>query len=227
MAESLWKYLKRPFTNKAQEAYEEEEGLKLGDKNLKSVQSDKEQLNIRRSERPQSKMTSSKNVEEYPSLSAGRGTVSNFKPTRPTTRKTSTSTPTTKSTPTPPRENTKYDSGETNPAEFSPGKMGRENVAPGGGSTANIDTSKIGKGGFEASAVKFEDESAKPFWDRFGKKSSSSEYSKVDADEEYKRGGKVKKSNKAKKSSSGSSGSSASKRSDGCAQRGKTRGRIV
>lgn len=52
-------------------------------------------------------------------------------------------------------------------------------------------------------STKFEDESSKPFWSRF------------------KKGGSVKKM------AGGGKVSSASKRADGCAQRGKTRGKVV
>ena len=60
----------------------------------------------------------------------------------------------------------------------------------------------------EPERVRFEDETSKPFWSRF------------------KKGGQVKKK-PAKKMAKGGSVSSASKRADGCAQRGKTKGRMV
>jgi hypothetical protein len=132
MAENVRKYL-RPFTSKALDAYEEEEGLKLGEKNLKSVQSDKEQLNIRRSERPQSKMTDSKNAD----AGTGRGTTTfdkTFKQAFAEARKAGQGTfdwngkkYTTemagekKPTAAPLRETMESDSGTTNPSEFKRG----------------------------------------------------------------------------------------------------------
>jgi hypothetical protein len=165
MAENVRKYL-RPFTSKALDAYEEEEGLKLGEKNLKSVQSDKEQLNIRRSERPQSKMTDSKNAD----AGTGRGATTFDKTFK----------------------------------------------------QAFAEARKAGQGTFDWNGKKYNTEmagekkpTAAPLRETMESDSGTTNPS------EFKRGGKVKKM------ASGGSTSSASKRADGCAQRGKTRGRMV
>jgi hypothetical protein len=115
---------------------------------------------------------------------------------------------------TPPRSTVQYNDGTLNPSEFGPATMGpgvgveRGNVTS-QGATRNyeaefpVETFNPGK----TDRVQFEDESAKPFWNRF------------------KKGGQVKK--KTAKKASGGSVSSASKRGDGCCQRGKTKGRMV
>lgn len=112
-----------------------------------------------------------------------------------------------------PGQTVQYDSGTLNPSEFGPATMGPAGRAqPVMTSMENVDVDRIGRGGFEApdvpERVRFEDETAKPFYSRF------------------KKGGQVKKK-PAKKMSKGGSVSSASKRADGCAQRGKTKGRMV
>jgi len=121
-----------------------------------------------------------------------------------------------------PRDTTSYDYGVTNPSEFAPASFAPPAAVERGtvssqGATQNYETmypTETFNPAVEEVApyvpgrVQFEDETQKPFWSRF------------------KKGGAVKKK-PAKKASGGSVKSSPSKRGDGCAQRGKTKGRMV
>jgi hypothetical protein len=130
---------------------------------------------------------------------------------------------------TPPRKTVEDDSGILNPSEFGPATMGPMNssrAAPVMGSSENIDTSKIGRGGFEAEAPRMRE-------GLFGEEIPEDVYQEMERKNKeagfygrFKKGGSVKKK-PVKKYASGGSVSSASKRADGCATKGKTRGRMV
>ena len=128
-----------------------------------------------------------------------------------------------------PRKTVDYDSGTLNPSEFGPATMGPVSAgraAPVMGSDKNIDTSRIGIGGFE-------DETPRMRRGFFGEEIPEDVYLEMERKNKeagfygrFKKGGSVKKK-PAKKYASGGSVSNASKRADGCCSKGKTKGRMV
>ena len=226
-----------PVGSNALKAYEEEEERRIGDKNTEVVTREKQRANIRKADKPLV-LGSSKNVD----VGTGRGTTTfggdkTFKQAFADARKAGKGQFTWNG-----KKYTTEMAGGTKSKEDFPAVSGRnrDNVSAGGGSAANIDTKRniptknteprnteedeinsLGsKIRFESTRVpleetpaakkqsdKFEDPSSTPFWDRF------------------KKGGKVKKNNSSAKKYA--SGGSVSRRGDGCAQRGKTKGRMV
>jgi hypothetical protein len=182
-------------------------------------------------------MGSNENITEYPSVMSGRGTMPGMPAPKITTRRDTTARDTSKRndgmdvTYGPlivPRKTVEYDSGTLNPSEFGPATMGPMGgrAAPVMGSNENIDVSRIGQGGFEASPMPmrrgfFGEEISQEDWDAMTQRNKDAGFYG-----RFKKGGSVKKK-PAKKMAKGGSVSSASKRADGCAQRGKTKGRMV
>lgn len=216
----------------ALKAYEEEEERRIGDKNTEVVTREKERANIRKADKPLV-LGSNKNVD----VGTGRGTTTynsdkTFKQAFADARKAGKGQFTWEG-----KKYTTETAGGTKSKEDFSAASGRkrDNVSPGGGSAANIDTGRYtppknneedevnslgSKIKVESTRVpleetpatkkqsdKFEDPSSVPFFNRF------------------KKGGKVKKSSSSTKKYA--SGGSVSRRGDGCAQRGKTKGRMV
>lgn len=128
--------------------------------------------------------------------------------------------------PTRPGEMVQYDDGTLNPSEFGPATMG-PSARPGPvmGSMENVDVDRIDRGGFEATPAQmrrglFGEEISQEDWDAMTARNKAAGFYS-----QFKKGGQVKK--KPKKMAKGGTVSSASKRGDGCAQRGKTKGRMV
>lgn len=124
-----------------------------------------------------------------------------------------------------PGDTVQYDDGILNPSEFGPATMGpAARPGPVMGSMENVDVDRIGRGGFEATPAQmrrglFGEEIPEDVYQEMERKNREAGFYG-----RFKKGGKVKKT---KKYASGGSVSSASKRGDGCAQRGKTKGRMV
>jgi len=188
-------------------------------------------------------MGSSKNVD----VGLGRGTVP-MKPSEPApkdmTKRNKTSRNAPKSSdgmditygPLPfprnavDRNTVEYDSGTLNPSEFGPATMGPRVGVERGNVTSQGTTRN-----YEAEfPVETFNPPARPMREGlFGEPISQEDYDRMTQKNKdagfygrFKKGGSVKKK-PAKKMASGGSVSSASKRGDGCAQRGKTKGRMV
>jgi len=192
------------------------------------------------------------NIREYPSVTAGRGTMKGMPPAKPNLKRNNQSNnPLTedydeatrnilKKDPNffrrqrRPDETIQYDGGTLNPSEFGPATMGpgvgveRGNVTSQGTTRNYEDEFPVEM--FNPSSMTM----AAPMREGlFGEQISQEDYDAMtqrnkDAGfySRFKKGGSVKKK-PAKKMAKGGSVSSASKRGDGCCQRGKTKGRMV